>query len=122
MSDQFWMIWPGNAVASALILFAIAMPFLYAARMGRGRHKHLQGQVRQQRDGSTHTRGDQALGAYDPRQGAGRVPPRLRVAPQDTERLHAVLALARQDLRAGGPEADGAAADLVEDRRADGEI
>jgi len=26
------MIWPGNAVASALILFAIAMPFLYAAR------------------------------------------------------------------------------------------
>ena len=32
MSDQFWMIWPGNAVASALILFAIAMPFLYAAR------------------------------------------------------------------------------------------
>ncbi len=32
MSNQFWMIWPGNAVASALILFAIAMPFLYAAR------------------------------------------------------------------------------------------
>jgi len=32
MSDQFWMIWPGNAVASALILFVIAMPFLYAAR------------------------------------------------------------------------------------------
>src|SRR5437899_3182123 len=32
MSDQFWMIWPGNAVASALMLFAIAMPFLYAAR------------------------------------------------------------------------------------------
>src|SRR5437899_9571147 len=32
MSDQFWMIWPGNAVASALVLFAIAMPFLYAAR------------------------------------------------------------------------------------------
>src|SRR3989449_6874838 len=32
MSDQFWMIWPGNAVASAVILFAIAMPFLYAAR------------------------------------------------------------------------------------------
>src|SRR5437870_12634451 len=32
LSDQFWMIWPGNAVASALILFAIAMPFLYAAR------------------------------------------------------------------------------------------
>jgi hypothetical protein len=31
-SNQFWMIWPGNAVASALILFAIAMPFLYAAR------------------------------------------------------------------------------------------
>jgi len=31
-SSQFWMIWPGNAVASALILFAIAMPFLYAAR------------------------------------------------------------------------------------------
>jgi hypothetical protein len=26
------MIWPGNAMASALILFAIAMPFLYAAR------------------------------------------------------------------------------------------
>src|SRR5258706_2644351 len=32
MSDQFWMIWPGNVVASALILFVIAMPFLYAAR------------------------------------------------------------------------------------------
>src|SRR5712671_1542508 len=32
MSNQFWMIWPGNAVASALILIAIAMPFLYAAR------------------------------------------------------------------------------------------
>jgi hypothetical protein len=31
-SSQFWMIWPGNAMASALILFAIAMPFLYAAR------------------------------------------------------------------------------------------
>jgi len=31
-SNQFWMIWPGNGVASALILFAIAMPFLYAAR------------------------------------------------------------------------------------------
>jgi len=31
-SNQFWMIWPGNAVASALILFVIAMPFLYAAR------------------------------------------------------------------------------------------
>ena len=26
------MIWPGNAMASALILFAIAMPLLYAAR------------------------------------------------------------------------------------------
>lgn len=32
MSSQFWMIWPGNAMLSALILFAIAMPFLYAAR------------------------------------------------------------------------------------------
>src|SRR5437867_11279905 len=32
MSNQIWMIWPGNAVASALILFAIAMPFLYATR------------------------------------------------------------------------------------------
>ena len=31
-SNQFWMIWPGNAVASALIIFVIAMPFLYAAR------------------------------------------------------------------------------------------
>ena len=30
--SQFWMIWPGNAMLSALILFAIAMPFLYAAR------------------------------------------------------------------------------------------
>ncbi|HMH16547.1 MAG TPA: hypothetical protein VK572_00215 [Burkholderiales bacterium] len=28
----FWMIWPGNAMASALILFCIAMPFLYAGR------------------------------------------------------------------------------------------
>jgi len=32
MNTQFWMIWPGNAMASALVLFAIAMPFLYAAR------------------------------------------------------------------------------------------
>ena len=32
MSSQFWMIWPGNPMASALILFAIAMPFLYAGR------------------------------------------------------------------------------------------
>ena len=31
-NSQFWMIWPGNAILSALILFAIAMPFLYAAR------------------------------------------------------------------------------------------
>jgi hypothetical protein len=31
-SNQFWMIWPENAMASALILFVIAMPFLYAAR------------------------------------------------------------------------------------------
>ncbi len=30
--SKFWMIWPDNAVASALILFVIAMPFLYAAR------------------------------------------------------------------------------------------
>lgn len=34
MADSpFWMIWPGNAALSALILFLIAMPFLYAARM-----------------------------------------------------------------------------------------
>jgi hypothetical protein len=31
-NSEFWMIWPGNAMASALVLFAIAMPFLYAAR------------------------------------------------------------------------------------------
>lgn len=31
-SNQFWMIWPDNTMASALILFVIAMPFLYAAR------------------------------------------------------------------------------------------
>jgi len=30
--SQFWMIWPDNAMLSALILFVIAMPFLYAAR------------------------------------------------------------------------------------------
>jgi len=30
--SKFWMIWPDNAVASALVLFVIAMPFLYAAR------------------------------------------------------------------------------------------
>jgi hypothetical protein len=28
----FWMIWPNNAMLSALVLFLIAMPFLYAAR------------------------------------------------------------------------------------------
>ena len=32
MSNQVWMIVPDNAMASALILFVIAMPFLYAAR------------------------------------------------------------------------------------------
>ncbi len=33
MADSpFWMIVPGNAALSALILFVIAMPFLYAAR------------------------------------------------------------------------------------------
>jgi hypothetical protein len=32
MSNQFWMIVPDNVMASALILFVIAMPFLYAAR------------------------------------------------------------------------------------------
>jgi len=30
--SQFWMIWPDNAILSALVLFVIAMPFLYAAR------------------------------------------------------------------------------------------
>ncbi|HVS25817.1 MAG TPA: hypothetical protein VHE58_00660 [Burkholderiales bacterium] len=30
--SQFWMIWPDNAMLSALILFLIAMIFLYAAR------------------------------------------------------------------------------------------
>jgi hypothetical protein len=32
MQSQIWMIVPGNAALSALILFVIAMPFLYAAR------------------------------------------------------------------------------------------
>jgi hypothetical protein len=32
VDSQFWMIVPGNAALSALILFLIAMPFLYAAR------------------------------------------------------------------------------------------
>jgi len=32
MQTQAWMIVPGNAALSALILFVIAMPFLYAAR------------------------------------------------------------------------------------------
>ncbi len=32
VSGSFWMIWPNNAVLSAVILFVIAMPFLYAAR------------------------------------------------------------------------------------------
>lgn len=32
MHSQIWMIVPGNVALSALILFAIAMPFLYAAR------------------------------------------------------------------------------------------
>ncbi|HET7200976.1 MAG TPA: hypothetical protein VFI80_09235 [Burkholderiales bacterium] len=30
--SRFWMIWPDNTMASALVLFVIAMPFLYAAR------------------------------------------------------------------------------------------
>src|SRR6266850_3995448 len=33
MTDSpYWMIWPDNAALSALILFLIALPFLYAAR------------------------------------------------------------------------------------------
>jgi hypothetical protein len=32
MSESFWTIVPGNPALSALILFLIAMPFLYAAR------------------------------------------------------------------------------------------
>jgi hypothetical protein len=32
VDSSFWMIVPGNAALSALILFLIAMPFLYAAR------------------------------------------------------------------------------------------
>src|SRR3954471_10322757 len=32
MQTQAWMIVPGNAALSALILFLVAMPFLYAAR------------------------------------------------------------------------------------------
>jgi len=33
MADSpFWVIWPGNAALSALVWFAIAMPFMYAAR------------------------------------------------------------------------------------------
>jgi len=32
ITTQFWMIWPGNAALSAVVLFLIAMPFLYAAR------------------------------------------------------------------------------------------
>ncbi|HEX6018889.1 MAG TPA: hypothetical protein VFZ28_12395, partial [Burkholderiaceae bacterium] len=32
MDSSFWMIVPGNAALSALVWFAIAMPFLYAAR------------------------------------------------------------------------------------------
>ena len=67
-------------------------------------------------------RGDQPLDQGDPRQGARRVPPRLRDAAQDPGRLHAVLALARQDPGAGRHARwpslqDRAAAD----RRADGE-
>ncbi|MFI4932737.1 MAG: hypothetical protein ACHP83_21025, partial [Burkholderiales bacterium] len=30
--SSFWMIVPGNAALSVLVWFAIAMPFLYAAR------------------------------------------------------------------------------------------
>ena len=30
---QSWMIWPDNAIASALVLFLIALPFLYGARV-----------------------------------------------------------------------------------------
>ena len=40
VSGSMWMIWPGNAALSAIALFLIAMPFLYAAR------KPLQGLIR----------------------------------------------------------------------------
>jgi len=37
MADSpFWVIWPGNAVLSAVLWFVIAMPFLYAARAPGG--------------------------------------------------------------------------------------
>ena len=32
IDSPFWMVVPGNAALSALVLFVIAMPFLYAAR------------------------------------------------------------------------------------------
>jgi hypothetical protein len=32
IESPFWMIVPGNAALSVLVLFAVAMPFLYAAR------------------------------------------------------------------------------------------
>ena len=32
MAEPFWMVIPGNPALSALILFIVAMPFLYAAR------------------------------------------------------------------------------------------
>src|SRR5512139_2084813 len=35
-----WMIWPGNPALSAIVLFLIALPFLYAAR------RPLQGLIR----------------------------------------------------------------------------
>jgi hypothetical protein len=31
-SGTMWMIWPGNPALSAVVLFLIALPFLYAAR------------------------------------------------------------------------------------------
>src|SRR3990170_916129 len=31
-SGTVWMIWPGNPALSAVVLFLIALPFLYAAR------------------------------------------------------------------------------------------
>jgi hypothetical protein len=32
-NSQVWMVWPGNVVLSVLVLAAVAMAFLYAARM-----------------------------------------------------------------------------------------
>ena len=93
-----------------------------AARLGRRGQRGGQDQDRRRRGGAEDPDRHPPVAREHPRQGAGRIPPRLPDAPQHPGRLHAVLALARQDHEAGRQEHDGHPGRRRRGRRADGEL